>query len=139
MGVGYLLASLKGRICRLESKLLKAVLTIVGAICFPEQILTLFTSDQAVIASGGVYLLMIFSKSGNIIVGNAIRGSGNTKWMLYTQLFGTVWIVCVASVLVFVCKLGILGVFLAVMADEGVRALINLWKYFRIVKRWKFD
>lgn len=139
MGVSYLLAGLKGRICRLESKLLKAVLTIVGAICFPEQILTLFTSDQAVIASGGVYLLMIFSKSGNIIVGNAIRGSGNTKWMLYTQLFGTVWIVCVASVLVFVCKLGILGVFLAVMADEGVRALINLWKYFRIVKRWKFD
>lgn len=119
------------------------VLTIVGAICFPEQILALFTSDQAVIASSGVYLLMIginlFSKSGNIIVGNAIRGSGNTKWMLYTQLFGTVWIVCVASVLVFVCKLGILGVFLAVMADEGVRALINLWKYFRIVKRWKFD
>lgn len=119
------------------------VLTIVGAICFPEQILALFTSDQAVIASSGVYLLMIginlFSKSGNIIVGNAIRGSGNTKWMLYTQLFGTVWIVCVASVLVFVCKLGILGVFLAVMADEGVRALINLWKYFRIVKGWKFD
>lgn len=117
------------------------VLMIIGAIFFPEQILALFTSDKAVITSSGIYLLMIginlFSKSGNIIIGNAIRGSGNTKWMLYTQLFGTVWIVCVASILVFVCKLGILGVFLAVLIDEGVRAFINLWKYLRIVNNWK--
>ena len=117
------------------------VLMILGAVLFPEQILSLFTSDKAIIASSGIYLLMIgfnlFSKSGNIIVGNAIRGSGNTKWMLYTQIFGTIWIVSVAAVFVFVCKLGILGVFLAVMADEGVRALINLWKYLRIVKEWK--
>lgn len=34
---------------------------------------------------------------------------------------------------VFVFKLGILGVFLAVLLDEFVRILINLWKYFRIV------
>ena len=116
-------------------------LMIIGAVLFPEQILSLFTSDKAVIASSGIYLLLIginlFSKSGNIIIGNAIRGSGNTKWMLYTQIFGTIWIVSVASVFVFICKLGILGVFLAVMADEGVRALINLWKYLRIVKKWR--
>ncbi len=87
-----------------------------------------------------VHLLLIgfnlFSRSGNIVIGNAIRGSGNTKWMLYTQIFGTIWIVSVASFFVYVCKLGILGVFLAVMADEGARALINLWKYCRIVKKW---
>ena len=108
---------------------------------FPEQILSLFTSDKTVIASCGGYLLLIginlFSKSGNIIIGNAIRGSGNTKWMLFTQIFGTIWIVGVASVLVFVCRLGILGVFLAVLLDEGVRALINFWKYVRIVKKWR--
>lgn len=79
----------------------------------------------------------LFSKSGNIIIGNAIRGSGNTKWMLFTQIFGTICIVGVASVLVFVCRLGILGVFLAVLLDEGVRALINFWKYLRIVKKWR--
>ena len=79
----------------------------------------------------------LFSKSGNIIIGNAIRGSGNTKWMLFTQIFGTIWIVIVASVLVFICKLGILGVFLAVLLDEGVRVLINFWKYLRIVNKWR--
>lgn len=56
--------------------------------------------------------------------------------MLFTQIFGTIWIVSVASVLVFICKLGILGVVLAVILDEGVRALINLGKYLRIVKKW---
>ena len=79
----------------------------------------------------------LFSKSGNIMIGNAIRGSGNTKWMLFTQIFGTICIVGVASVLVCVCRLGILGVFLAVLLDEGVRALINFWKYLRIVKTWR--
>ena len=117
------------------------VVMIVGAVLFPEQILSLFTSDKTVIASCGVYLLLIginlFSKFGNIIIGNAIRGSGNTKWMLFTQIFGTIWIVSVASVLVFICKLGILGVFLAVLLDEGVRVLINFWKYLRIVKKWR--
>lgn len=116
------------------------ILLILAAIFFPEEILALFTSDSAIIASCGIYLLLIgfnlFSRSGNIVIGNAIRGSGNTKWMLYTQIFGTIWIVSVASFFVYVCKLGILGVFLAVMADEGVRALINLWKYCRIVKNW---
>lgn len=128
-------------LCAFGICVIVTLLMILGAVLFPEQILSLFTSDKAIIASSGIYLLMIgfnlFSKSGNIIVGNAIRGSGNTKWMLYTQIFGTIWIVSVAAVFVFVCKLGILGVFLAVMVDEGVRALINLWKYLRIVKEWK--
>ena len=78
----------------------------------------------------------LFSKSGNIILGNSIRGYGDTMWMLFTQIFGTIGIVAVASFFVFVCKLGIVGVFLAVMVDEAVRALINLWKYLRIVKQW---
>lgn len=128
-------------ICAYGICALVTILIIIGAIAFPDEILSLFTSDTDVITSSGIYLILIgfnlFSKSVNIIVGNAIRGSGNTKWMLYTQMFGTVWLVCVASFFVFVCKLGILGVFLAVMADEGVRALINLWKYLRIVKGWK--
>ena len=56
--------------------------------------------------------------------------------MLYTQIFGTISIVCVAAFLVYVCKLGIVGVFLAVLIDEAVRAVINLGKYLRIVKAW---
>lgn len=116
---------------------------IILGITIPEQILALFTSDESIITTCGIYLLIIginlIFKSGNIIIGNTIRGSGNTRWMFYTQIFGTIWVVSVASLLVFVFRLGILGVFLAVMADEAVRALINLWKYSRIVKNWDIE
>lgn len=128
-------------VCAYGVSLFVTALLLIGAILFPKQILSLFTNDANVLATCGIYLILVgvnlISKSANIIVGNAIRGSGDTKWMLYTQLFGTVWVVSVAALLVFVCKLGVLGVFLAVLADEFVRMWINLWKYLRIVKRWK--
>ncbi len=116
------------------------LITLVFCIAIPEQIISLFTSDESIITTCAIYLLMIglnlFAKSGNIIVGSAIRGSGDTKWMLYTQIFGTVFIISIASILVFVLKMGIMGVFLAVMLDEAVRAIINLLKYVRITKKW---
>ena len=127
-------------ICAYSLCAVVAVVMVILGIAIPEQIIALFTKDTSVIASSSVYLLIVginlFSKSANIVIGNGIRGSGDTKWMLYTQIFGTIGIVAVASFFVFVCKLGIVGVFLAVMVDEAVRALINLWKYLRIVKQW---
>lgn len=118
-----------------------ALIMILCGIFIPDKLIGMFTSDKSIIASSGVYIMVIainlFSKSANIVIGNGIRGSGNTKWMLYTQLFGTVWVVCVAAFFVFVCKLGILGVFLAILVDEFVRAIINLCKYLRIVKAWE--
>lgn len=135
------LAQYKGVcLCAYGLCVIVAVVMIILGIAIPQQIIALFTSDVSIITSSSIYLLIIginlFSKSANIIVGNGIRGSGNTKWMLFTQIFGTVWIVCVAAFFVYVCKFGITGVFLAVLVDEAVRACINLWKYLRIVKAW---
>jgi len=96
----------------------------------PQSILGLFTKDANIISSCGLYLLIVclnlFSRSGNIIVGNGIRGYGDTKWMLMTQVFGSTFIVLVASLFVYVFKLGILGVFLAVLLDEFTRVIINV-------------
>lgn len=133
------LAQYKGVcICAYAICSIVAVVMIILGLTIPEQIIALFTTDASIITTSSIYLLIIginlFSKSANIIIGNGIRGSGNTKWMLYTQMFGTVGIVCVAAFFVYVCKFGILGVFLAVLVDEAVRAVINLWKYLRIVK-----
>ena len=133
------LAQYKGVcICAYAICSIVAVVMIILGLTIPEQIIALFTTDASIITTSSIYLLIIginlFSKSANIIIGNGIRGSGNTKWMLYTQIFGTVGIVCVAAFFVYVCKFGILGVFLAVLVDEAVRAVINLWKYLRIVR-----
>lgn len=136
------LAQYKGVcICAYAICSIVAVVMIILGLTIPEQIIALFTTDASIITTSSIYLLIIginlFSKSANIIIGNGIRGSGNTKWMLYTQMFGTVGIVCVAAFFVYVCQFGILGVFLAVLVDEAVRAVINLWKYLRIVRAFR--
>lgn len=117
-----------------------ALVTLIICSIFPSQILSLFSSDEGIITGCGIYLIMVccnlFGKAGNIIVGSGIKGYGDTKWMLLTQLFGTVLVVVSACVFVFVLKLGIIGVFMAVIVDEGVRALINLGKFIRITKAW---
>jgi MATE family multidrug resistance protein len=128
-------------VCAYGLCIVVGIITLGVCFAFPQQIISLFTNDKSIIASCGIYLIFIsinlFAKSANIVVGNAIRGSGNTIWMLITQLFGTVWVVSVALLFVFVLKLGIAGVFLAVIVDEIVRAFINLGKYLRIVKNWE--
>lgn len=128
-------------VCAYGLCIIVGIITLGVCLAFPQQIISLFTNDKSIIASCGIYLIFIsinlFAKSANIVVGNAIRGSGNTIWMLITQLFGTLWVVSVALLFVFVLKLGIAGVFLAVIVDEIVRAFINLGKYLRIVKNWK--
>ena len=136
------LAQYKGVcICAYGLCAIVAVVMIILSITIPEQIVALFTKDNSVIVTSSIYLLIVginlFSKSANIIIGNGIRGSGNTRWMLNTQILGTIGIVCVAAFFVYVCKLGITGVFMAVLVDEGVRAVINLGKYLRIVKKWE--
>jgi Na+-driven multidrug efflux pump len=77
----------------------------------------------------------LISKSGNIIIGSAIRGSGDTRWMFFTQIFGTVFVIACACFFVYTLGLGIVGVFLAVIADEAVRFAINFGKFVRIYKK----
>ena len=81
----------------------------------------------------------LYGKFANMIIGNGIRGTGNTMWMFLTQIFGTVFVVSCALVFVKAFHLGIAGVFLAVIADELVRASVNIAKYIKIVRKMKID
>ena len=113
-------------------------LLIVCAV-FPHQIVGIFTNDQSVISTSTLYLMLmcinLFGKSGNIIAGNSIRGSGNTLWMLITQIFGSVEVILVALLFVKVFNWGIAGVFAAVLFDEFLRAGINFLKFCSIVRK----
>ena len=120
-----------------------AVSVIMLVVCFlkPDMIIGLFTTDQAVIRMCGLYLMImcfnLFAKAGNIVVGNGIRGSGDTRWMFLTQIFGTCFVVACAALFVFGLGLGIVGVFMAVLTDEYVRAVINLFRFQYITKHWE--
>lgn len=116
-----------------------ALFVLILCLAFPKQIISIFTPDASVIAVCGGYLIFmcinLYGKFGNIIVGSSIRGSGNTIWMLMTQIFGTVLVVSLALLFVKAAGLGIVGVLLAVISDELIRALINLRKYISIIKK----
>lgn len=103
---------------------------------FPRLTLSLFTNDKEIIEMSVIYIILVaanlFGKSGNIIFGNGIRGYGDTRWMLFTQGLGTVGVISIAALCVFVFKLGMIGVFIAVMCDEAIRAIINFIKFIRI-------
>ena len=130
-------------VCKCAYILSAAVALVMLIVCaaFPQNILALFTKDKSIITSCGIYLILVclnlYGKSGNIIIGNGIRGSGNTLWMLITQIFGTFLVIGSAAFFVYVLKLGIIGVFFAVIVDEGTRALINLAKFRKITKNWE--
>ena len=129
-------------VCKIAYLLCAGVAILILIICliFPENILSLFTKDEEIITGCGIYLLLVclnlFGKSGNIIIGSGIRGSGNTRWMFFTQIFGTFFVVGCACLFVYALDFGMTGVFLAVMADEAVRAVINLFKLRNILHDW---
>ena len=110
--------------------------TLVLCLLFPHQVLGWFTKDANIIQTSSIYLALVginlFSKSLNIIIGNGIRGYGDTRWMFFTQIFGTVFVVSMALLFVIGLHLGIVGVFLAVLADEFVRGIINSIRFSKI-------
>lgn len=102
-------------------------------ILIPKVILGVFTSEQDIINQAVLYLIIasinFFPRSANILLGSGIRGYGDTKWMMKTQIMGTVQIIIYALLFVIVMDLGIVGVFMATLLDETVRAIINYTRY----------
>lgn len=106
---------------------------------FPQQILGLFTTDKNVLATAGLYLLIVgidlFPKAGNIIYGSGIKGYGEPEWMLKTQLFGTAFVIAASSLAVMVFHMGIMEIFIIVVIDETIRFILNRRKLHRIRKK----
>ncbi len=99
----------------------------------PKVILGIFTSDIAIINQSVIYLVVaslnFFPRSANILLGSGIRGYGDTKWMMKTQIMGTIEVITFSLIFVYVLNLGILGVFLATFLDETIRSLVNYTRY----------
>jgi len=102
-------------------------------ILFPKNIMGIFTNDVSFIETASKYFLIVaitmFPKALNIIMGHGIRGMGDTKWMMYTQIFGTIFVVVLAYILLFHFNLGLMGIFTTFLADETIRGLINMLRF----------
>lgn len=112
-----------------------SIVNLAAFIAFPEFIMGVFTSDTSIIAAATVYLMIVgvdlFPKSANIIIGSGIRGYGNTKWMLKTQICGTIFVIAGSALLVLGLHQGITALFWLVVADETLRCTLN---FFRLRK-----
>jgi len=115
--------------------LVVAFVIIVAFLIMPEQILGIFTDDSAFITYAARYLFIvsftILPKSINNVTGFAIRGLGDTKWMLYGQIFGTVFVVSVSYLLVFTLGMGLMGIFVTFLLDESLRGVVNMLRFWK--------
>jgi Na+-driven multidrug efflux pump len=104
-------------------------------ITFSKKILGIFTNDKSLIDLSAPFLMFVcitmFPKSINNVIGLGIRGLGDTKWMLYGQIFGTVLIITLSYLLIFVTNLGLWGIFVTLLIDESVRGIINLLRFWK--------
>jgi putative MATE family efflux protein len=102
---------------------------------FPGAILSIFTPDAALAAKAAPLLVItaftMIPRAINIVSGNGIRGYGDTVWMLATQVFGIVFIISLAYVLMFPAGLGMTGMFVAMFSDEFLRGAINTYSIYR--------
>lgn len=111
-----------------------AVCVAAGSLylAFPQAILGLVSRDQGFLSLFQSFLWLIvattFPKAINIVVGAAIRGTGNTKWMLGTQVFGTAFVIGASWGLIFGWQLGLFGLVLTNFLDEAIRAVLNWGK-----------
>lgn len=121
-----------GHLCLFYSLVICAVIGMV-IMSFPAGIYGIFTRDGHTISMLKPMTLWIvgitFPKAVNIVVGNSIRGTGDTRWMLYTQIFGTAWTIGLAYYLIFILKLGFYGLLIAFLSDEAIRAAVNYLKF----------
>jgi putative MATE family efflux protein len=113
------------------------VCTVVAAIfcVFSKNILSLFTSDISLVTFASPFLVFVtltmFPQAVNIVVGYGIRGTGDTRWMFYSQAFGTVLIIILCYILIFIANLGLWAVFISFLVDESVRGVINVLRFWK--------
>lgn len=120
------------KICMFVNAILVAVSGTIFAI-FTKELLGVFTKDAGLMEMAGPYLIftaaIMFPKSMNVIIGNGIRAYGDTKWMLYSQMIGSVFVVSCSLVLVKFADMGIAAIYITLLADECLRAIINTIRY----------
>lgn len=134
VGAGKTDAAYKQLWFSVKIALIFTVIMVVLVTVFREQLMGLFTSDSTVIYLGAsVLLLSVLLETGrtiNITIINTLRAAGDAR---FPVKIGFLSMVCMSLplgyLLVFVFDLGLIGVWLAISADEWIRAVIVLFRW----------
>ena len=122
------------KVCLMYSSIIVAI-GIAIFLSVPNEIIGLFTDQKEIIESTAPYLcftaFIMIPKSINVVVGNGIRTYGDTKWMLYTQIVGSIFVILFSYILVKQMQVGVVGIYITIIADEITRATLNCLHYFK--------
>lgn len=117
-------------------------IVITAAILFaaiPEKLLSVFSNDTELIENGAIFLILIgvimIPQSVNVICGNAIRANDDTKWMLISQIFGSVLVVSMSWFLVEKLQMNMTAIYITLFFDESIRGGINFIYYQKMYGR----
>ena len=150
MGIGDASISLIGRAAgardpkeayRIGNYALLYTFIICGAVgllflLIPHEVISMFSKDGNVVQLLAPYLfwciLILLPKSMNVVGGAAIQGTGDTRWKMYNQIAGTIIIIPMVYVTIFVLGWGLAGLLFSVFFDELWRGVLNYFRFRRI-------
>ena len=112
------------------------VLTSIAVfLCASGPILSIFTKDSTIISSAKPFLIftgfIMIPKSLNVVIGNGIRAYGETKWMMYSQIIGSVFVVFCSFLLIEILHFDMIAIYMTLLFDELIRASINFAYFIR--------
>ena len=124
------------------NRLATFIMSMMGVVFFffPYVLLRVFTNDGAVIELGTVFLkivaLLQVPLALTMVLAGSLRGAGDTHFIMVATMIG-MWGVRlpIAFIAGYWLSLGLLYVWLAMIADWTVRMALMLWRYRS--ERWK--
>jgi putative MATE family efflux protein len=121
----------------LKSLRLAIIISLGAAIVFSifsDQLFQIFTSNSNIINIGSSLILLTIilepGRSFNLVIISSLRAAGDVKFPVYMGIL-SMWGVSVtlSYVLGIYFGLGLLGIWIAFIADEWLRGLLMLWRW----------
>jgi Na+-driven multidrug efflux pump len=114
--------------------LIFAILVASVMIIFPQQLLSLFTSDQNVIVFGVSALIALaiiqIPKAINIVFTGNLRGSADLAWLMWLAISSVILFETVgAYILAVMFNTMLVGIWLIQGVDESFRFGLNYWRF----------
>ena len=126
------------QLCR-RYALVTSLSLALGLLIFGRQLMSLYTNDAGVLAAGTALLWIVAMlqplQSSQQVLAGALRGAGDTKAVAICIFIGIVVIRPVFSfALVNWAGLGLIGIWLALLCDQGSRSMYTMFRF--ISDKW---
>ncbi|GMV50961.1 MAG: putative FMN/FAD exporter YeeO [Nitrospirae bacterium] len=124
------------------NRMAAAIMSAMGVVFFffPYILLRAFTGDEAVVELGTLFLkivaLLQIPLALTMVLAGSLRGAGDTRFIMVATMIG-MWGVRlpIAIIMGYWLTMGVLYVWLAMIADWTLRMVLMLWRYRS--ERWR--